>query len=454
MLCLGEDESGLTLDGLRRSRVEQFAGSPSGEQLPQGDEPLVARPALACHCGEPACRLEPSPVARGRVGGRRAADVVLRTCERAELERVARAATSTQRDAQRARVVLAAARGLSNREIGAEVGVTAKMAGTWRRRFAQEGPKGLRDAVRAGRPCVYTAAQKAWYFQKVLESARDNGVPISRWSGAELVQFAKRAGLDPVPDPATLWRWLDQADIKPHRWRYWLQITDPNFETRMKDVTGIYLRAIALSKAGIPVFCVDEKTGIQALERETPDRPTRPAKVRRRDHRYRRRGTTCFIGVFQVATGKVWGRFVESRDAKTFAALLTEVCDAESVKRASEVHFVTDQLSTHWHLAVCEVVAKQSGLAYEPKTLKTGKLRKAFLLDAGKRVIFHFTPLRASWLDQIEIWFSILSRKVLLAESFTSVEDLQRKVYAFIEYYNRYLARPFRWTYTGASCRT
>lgn len=355
---------------------------------------------------------------------------------------------------QRARIVLLAARGWENATIAKELRVRPGTVAKWRSRYAKEGPKALGDARRSGRPAVYSADQKAWFFQKVLESARDNGVPIGRWSCAELTAFAERAGISPVPDPATLWRWLDQADIKPHRWRYWLKVTDPNFEERMKDVTGVYLRAIALAKAGIPVFCVDEKTGIQALERETPDLPTQPGKHRRRDHRYVRHGTTCFIGVFHVATGKVWGRFVESRDAETFAAILKEACDTESVRKATEIHFVTDQLSTHWHLATCELVATLSGVPFEPKALKTGKQRKAFLLAAGKRVVFHFTPLRASWLDQIEVWFSILSRKVLLAESFASIHELQVKVYAFIEYYNRYLARPFRWTYTGAPCRT
>ncbi|MDC3379366.1 IS630 family transposase [Planctomycetota bacterium] len=363
-----------------------------------------------------------------------------------------RAGRSSQRDALRARVVLLAARGMTNREIGADLGVGAKTAGKWRQRYFSEGPKGLRDAPRSGRPPTYTAEQKAWYFQKVLEEARDNGVPTSRWTCTALVGLARRAGLDPIPDPATLWRWLDEADLKPHKWRYWLKITDPDFETRMKDVTGTYLRAIALAKEGIPVFCVDEKTGMQALERENPDSPTRPGKPRRHDHRYKRHGTTCLIGAFQVHSGKVWGRCVESRDGPTFAAFIREIC--ESVPEAPAIHFVLDQLSTHSTLELCEVVAKLSGLKCDPEKVKTAKLRKAFLLGEDKRVVFHYTPLRASWLDQIEIWFSFLSRSVLQVASFTSLHDLQAKTYEFVEYYNRYLARPFRWTYTGGPCRT
>jgi transposase len=367
------------------------------------------------------------------------------------LERVTRAARSSQRDALRAWVVLLAAKGETNCEIGSRLGIDAKTAGRWRQRYSVEGPKGLRDAPRSGRPATYKAEQKAWFFQKALEEARDNGVPTSRWTCKELVDLAKRAGISPVPDPATLWRWLDKADIKPHKWRYWLKITDPDFETRMKDVTGIYLKAMALAKAGIPVFCVDEKTGMQALERETPGSPTRPGKPRRHEHRYKRHGSTVLIGVFQIHSGKVWGRFVESRDGPTFAAFIQEVC--ESVPDAPGIHFVMDQLSTHSTPKLCEVVAELSGLKCDPKKVKTAKQRKVFLLDSDKRIVFHYTPLRASWLDQIEIWFSILSKKCLQVESFTSLDDLQAKVVAFVEYYNRYLAHPFRWTYTGGPCR-
>jgi transposase len=388
----------------------------------------------------------------GRRGGRRAPELVLSTCERERLERVVRAGRSSQRDALRARVVLLAAQGMTNREIGVRLGVGAKTAGRWRRRYHAEGPKGLREAPRSGRPPTYKAEQKAWFFQKVLEDVRDNGIPASRWSCQDLLKLAKRSGMNPTPDAATLWRWLDEADIKPHKWRYWLKITDPAFETRMKDVTGIYLQAMALAKAGIPVFCVDEKTGMQALERETPGSPTRPGKPRRHDHRYKRHGLTLFIGAFQVHSGKIWGRFVGSRDGPTFAAFIREVC--ESVPKAPAIHFVTDQLSTHSTPELCEVVAELSGVKCDPRKLKTAKLRKVFLLDSDKRIIFHYTPLRASWLDQIEIWFSILSRKLLQLGSFTSVLDLQTKVFEFIEYYNRHLACPFRWTYTGSVCRT
>lgn len=448
MLSLGDNESSAALGSSLESAEARLKREAAASAL----EAEIAAGRRCAYCKRSDCRLEEATASgEGSRGGRHAPGIVLRRCEREALERLVRAGKSSQRDVRRARIVLLAARGLQNCEIAQATGLGLKTVGKWRRRWAKEGMKGLQEAPRSGRPAIYSAEQKAWYFQRALESARDNGVPVGRWSGSELVGFAKRAGISPVPDPATLARWLDEADIKPYRWRYWMQITDPDFETRMKDVTGVYLQAIALAKAGIPVFCVDEKTGMQALEREQPDRPTRQGKIRRRDHRYKRRGTTCFIGVFHVASGKVWGRFVESRDARTFAAIIHEVC--ESVPDAPAIHFVMDQLSTHWHTEVCKVVAEHSKRQVQPKDLKTGKQRKALLLAADKRVVFHFTPLRASWLDQIEVWFSILSRKLLAVESFTSVEDLQTKVFEFVEYYNRYHAHPFRWTYTGGPCR-
>jgi transposase len=361
-----------------------------------------------------------------------------------------RAGSSSQSLVKRARAVLLAAEGRDNREIGRMVGLSEKAVGKWRRRFHRGQLAGLRDAPRSGRPSPYSPEQKARVLQKATQAPRDNGLPFSHWSSTDLAKLAKDAGIADSIHPTTVWRWLDDADLQPHRWRYWLQNTDPDFETRMKDVTGLYVTALELAKQGIPVFCFDEKTGIQALERETPDISMKPGKPHRRDHRYIRHGTTTLLGVFQVSTGKVWGRF-SPRTAKATAQVLREV--GESVPNAPKIHFVMDQLSTHWHHEVCQVVAALSGIDYDPKKHRTGAQRKAFLGDPSKRVVIHFTPKRASWLDQIEIWFSTLGRKLLNRASFTSVEELQRAIFAFMDHHNRFLARPYRWTYTGRPCK-
>jgi len=396
----------------------------------------------------------PAPQAKGaaapRRAGRQAVEIVLSGDERVELEQVVRAGSSPQSLVKRARVVLLAADGKDNREIGRLVGMSESAVGRWRSRFHRGRPTALQDAPRSGRPSHYTPEQKARVLEKATQAPRDNGLPFSHWSSTDLAKLAKDAGIADSIHPTTVWRWLDDADLQPHRWRYWLQNMDPDFERRMQDVTGLYVRALDLAKRGIPVFCFDEKTGIQALERETPDIPMKPRKPHRRDHRYIRHGTTTLLGVFQVATGKVWGRF-SARTAKATASILREV--GESVPKAPEIHFVMDQLSTHWHHDVCQVVAVLSGVDYDPKAHRTGTQRKAFLAETSKRVVIHFTPKRASWLDQIEIWFSTLGRKLLNRASFTSVEELQRQIHKFMEHHNRFLARPYRWTYTGTPCK-
>ncbi len=347
----------------------------------------------------------------GEKRGRKAPEIVLTNEERGELEGVVVAGSSPQRAVKRARVVLLAAEGKGNREIARIVGLSENVVGKWRRRFRKDGPVGLEDDPRPGRPSPYAAEQKARVIQKAIEAPRDNGLPFSHWSSPDLARLARDAGIASAIHPSTVWRWLNDADLQPHRSRYWLKITDPEFETRMKDVTSLYLQAPKLAKLGIPVFCFDEKTNIQALERQTPDLPMRPGKPQRRDHRYHRHGTTTLLGVFQVASGKVWGDFFSKRPAPVVAGFLRRVC--ESVPQAPKIHFVMDQLNTHWSHDVCEVVAARSGVPYDRKKHRTGALRRAFLADATKCVVVHFTPIRGSWLDQIEVWLSTLGRKQL-----------------------------------------
>lgn len=199
------------------------------------------------------------------------------------------------------------------------------------------------------------------------------------------------------------------------------------------------------------MFCFDEKTSIQALERSVPDRLARPGKPHQRDDRYRRHGTTHLLGVLQVATGKVWGRLTDERRGPTVAALLSEVL--VSVKDAKEVHFVMDQASTHMTHEVCEAIAGLSAVEYDRSAHPRQADRRAFLMDTAKRVVVHFTPVRGSWLDQIEIWFSYLQRKLIDRGSFRSVAELRERIIEFMNFYNRFLAHPYRWTYTGTPCR-
>ena len=244
---------------------------------------------------------------------------------------------------------------------------------------------------------------------------------------------------------ATVWRLLDQAAIKPHRWHYWLHSPDPDFDAKMLDIVDLYLHAQELCKRGEIVLSVDEKTSIQALERKHPHKPPKPGRVEGIEHEYIRHGTCCLTASLEVATGEIYGHLTPNRPADVFADFVASVCG--EYPSAKKIHFVLDNLNTHWHELTCRAVAKLSRCPLPP--IQTGTQRKAFLASPAKRIVFHFTPSHASWLNQIEIWFGTLVRKLLRRGNFTSVADLENKIIEFVQYYDEYLAHPYRWTYTG-----
>jgi transposase len=333
--------------------------------------------------------------------------------ERGELQRRVRAHTTPQRAAKRARIVLLAADGVSNRQIAPIVGMNEHTVAHWRHRFQAERLAGLQDRKRPGRPLVYDHDQRLRIVATVTQQPPD---PASHWSHSQLAGELADMGIS----ASQIGRILADLDIKPHRVRSWItRPQDPGFWERAADICGLYL----IPPTGALVLSVDEKTGIGARSRTRPATPPAPGQPSRQEHEYVRHGTATLLAALDVHRGGILqATDLDRNTAANFISFLDEL-DAK-VPAELEVHLVLDNGSSH--------IANAT----------------RWWFYNHKRFHPHYTPTHASWLNQVELFFSILARRLLKRGEFTSVEDLVGKVMAFIADYNR-TARPFRWTYDG-----
>lgn len=246
---------------------------------------------------------------------------------------------------------------------------------------------------------------------------------------------------------STIWRILEDADIRPHKSRYWLNSHDPDFDAKAERICRLYLDSPVLYRQGELVICCDEKTGMQILERKHPTKPAEPGMPRRREHEYIRHGTRALFASFAVPTGEVAWDLGTTRTTEDFVAHLRHAVD--QFPEMNRYHWVVDNLNTHWGLPVCELIAEWCDIPLDRKALRRGAQRRAFLSDPAHKHVFHFTPKHGSWLNQVELWFSAFSRRFLAQGDFRSAADFEARFRRFMEDYNAHDAHPYRWTYAG-----
>jgi DDE superfamily endonuclease len=271
--------------------------------------------------------------------------------------------------------------------------------------------------------------------------------PATRWSLDDLAATIINDAHQQAMSRATIWRILDDADLKPHKSVYWLNSHDPDFDAKAQAICRLYVDAPRLYQQGRLVICCDEKTGMQILQRKYPTQLVAPGKPEKREFEYIRHGTRALITSFAVPTGEVVWDLGLTRTSADFGRHLGHV--ATHFHQFERFDWVVDNLNTHWSLEVCEYIAALSDVAFEPRQLRTGAQRRAFLSDPAHKHVFHFTPKHGSWLNQVELWFSVLSRRFLKRGDFASAAEFEQRIVAFLETYNARQAHPYRWTYTG-----
>lgn len=342
--------------------------------------------------------------------GRPLPPLILDHDQRAQLQAVARSTSLPHGLVLRARMILASAEGLTNRAVAERVGASPQAVGKWRRRFLERGVQGLHDELRPGRPRTYDDEKVAQVINRALQEKPENA---ENWS-VRLMGDAEGVS------KTTVQRWFSLFGIKPHLAQTFKLSTDPFFIEKVRDIVGLYLNPPDHAM----VLCVDEKSQIQALNRTQPTLPLGLGYVQGYTHDYIRHGTTTLFAALDVATGRVIAQCKKRHHHQDFLAFL-RLIDRE-VPADLDLHLVVDNYATHRHAKV------KAWLARRP------------------RYHLHFTPTYASWLNQVERWFGLISQRAIKRTSFRNVTHLVRTIKEFTQRYNEE-AKPFVWAATSQS---
>jgi transposase len=354
--------------------------------------------------------------------------IALSDADRAVLEERARAYTAPFAAVVRAKIVLLAAAGEQNAAIAERLDVNVDVVSRWRKRFCQEGLDGLRDRKRSGRPRSFPAEVVAEVKAMACEPPSARAVPLSRWSSAELAAQAVAEGLVVSVAASTVRRWLAEDAIKPWQFRSWIFPRDPQFAVKAGRVLDLYQRVWEGVELGDDEYVIsaDEKSQLQALSRRHPELSPAPGRARRVEFEYQRHGTLAYFGAYDVHRAHLMGRVEPTTGIAPFAELVRQVMTSEPYASAKRVFWVVDNGSSH---------AGQASIARMHQAWPTAAL-------------VHL-PVHASWLNQIEIVFSVIQRKVVKPADFADLAALAQRLPDFEPRYNA-TAKPFDWTFTRA----
>jgi transposase len=357
----------------------------------------------------------------------RAVPVVLSGGERTALSKRVRGAKTAHRDRLRAQIVLAAARGRDNARIARDLAVSQDTVRKWRGRFAGRGLNGLADLPRPGRPRRISELTRAAVVALACQLPAATGVPLSRWTGPELLAEITRAGADEELSPSSVLRILAEHPVKPWQYRSWISLRDPDFEAKAAVILDLYQGFYhgKRLRPGDRILPVDAKPSIQARGRCRPTAPAGHGKPVRAGHEYVRHGALALLAALDVRAGKVFASTPDTTGIAPFMDLIGQVMSQPEYKDAPRVFVIVDNGSDH-----------------------RGQAAISRLRTAHPNAIMIHTPVHASWLNQVEIVFSIIQKKVLTPSDFASTGKLSQTLLAFVNRYNL-TARPFTWKFSA-----